>query len=514
MVVKEAPRTVEKKSDKTVPASHMNLKTDEEFWDELIAHIEEGNVIPVIGPELLTVEYKGGRKTFYRIVAEKLLSDYNLECSPDSAAQSTPGSCFTGPITLRRGYELMDAVCAIHNRENKPLDTFHVPINKIIKSQQANFRQNTPENLKNLVSIDSLNLFVTTTSDNLLTTVINEMRYDGRTEVCEVEYAPNLSSDRQSDLPEGWSNNAATVFFLFGKSSASQSNAIHEEDMLEWIYNLQKDPEAGPENLIKHIRGKHLLFIGCALNDWLGRFLVRTSNSKRLIDRRDINEFIVFDNECMDASLILFLERFSKNTKICYYKPEVFVTELLRRWREAQLKTNPKSLSTQKKPVYKNFTKNLKGAIFISYAHEDYTAANNLRAQLQEIAGNEDIAWLDKGGSLEAGDEWETAIRRAIEQNCQLFIPLISNHTQQRREGFFRKEWGWAVERDKGILGRKFIVPYYIDSNVAEIPFDELLVNRRFTQLQIEQALGGNLTPNLITILTTNIREIRRGKFT
>ena len=503
--------TTEKVVNKPIDSKPAPAKVEEEFWDDLMAHIEEGNVIPVLGPELLTIEYNGEKKSFYRLVAEELLTSFKLSVAEMDSRKIVPNSCHSEPIVLRRGFELMDAVCAIHNQKDKPLDDFHVAVNNIIKQLMQKYQHNLPRALCNLAAIEPLSLFVTTTCDNMLASAINEVRQDKHTKVCEVEYAPNLSSDRQCDIPEDWNKNQAAVFYLFGKTSASQSNAIHEEDMLEWIYNLQKDPEAGLENLLKLVRGKHLLFIGCSFNDWLGRFLVRTSNSKRLLDRRENFEFMVFDPACMDMGLTLFLERFSKNSKLCYASSEAFVDELLSRWKDIQPKTNPKNLSEHDTQLYTNFRKSKKGAIFISYASQDHAAAQHLCNQLKNIAGEEDIAWLDKDGGLEGGDDWEHVIHRTISKDCQLFIALISSNTQLRNEGVFRKEWGWAVERDSGIFGKKFILPLFIDSKVTNIPNEQLLVNPRFTELHIEQAIDGTLSEELVTLMKNRVREIRQG---
>lgn len=495
----------------TTDLSLLKGQGNDEFWDLLLAHIEEGNVVPVIGPEVLTLDQQEKNKTFYRLVAEELLKHFEVKYSDDELRDPSDLPCYTAPVQLRRGFELVDAVCAISKIKQKPLDEFHVVVNKIIKQFVAKYQNSIPKSLLSLASIETLSLFVSTTSDDLLARAINLVRHEGLTNVCEIEYAPNLSSDKIRDLPENWKTSQGAVFYLFGKTSAGQSNAIHEEDMLEWVYNLQRDAEAGPENLLKLIRGKHLLFIGCPLNDWLGRFLLRTSNSTRLVDRRENYEFVVFDPVSMDPGFRLFLERFSTNSKLCYDKAGDFIDELLRRWRKI------------KPPLQKNASLDLsvgeldqymvkqKPAIFISYASQDYKAAKKLCQQLQAIAGDDDIAWLDKDGGLTAGDEWENVIRRTISKDCKLFIPLISRHTQQRNEGVFRKEWAWAIQRDTGILGKSFIIPLKIDQETVDTPQDKLLINERFKELHMRDAVDGDMSDDLLEEFKLLIRKLRRN---
>ena len=61
----------------------------DEFWDDLLAHIDEGNVIPVVGPELLTVIENNEPVTFYRLVAQELLSKHGISLSTDAKTGNT-----------------------------------------------------------------------------------------------------------------------------------------------------------------------------------------------------------------------------------------------------------------------------------------------------------------------------------------------------------------------------------------------------------------------------------------
>jgi tetratricopeptide (TPR) repeat protein len=98
-------------------------------------------------------------------------------------------------------------------------------------------------------------------------------------------------------------------------------------------------------------------------------------------------------------------------------------------------------------------------AIFISYAREDLDAASNIANSLR-AAGLE--VWLDLT-ELRGGDAWDGKIKRQIRE-CTLFLPLISQRTQSRREGYFRLEWLLADERSRLMArGTPFLVPVVID---------------------------------------------------
>jgi len=98
-------------------------------------------------------------------------------------------------------------------------------------------------------------------------------------------------------------------------------------------------------------------------------------------------------------------------------------------------------------------------AIFLSYAREDTAAAQRiaeaLRSQGVEV-------WFDQN-ELRGGDSWDQKIKTQIRE-CTLFLPIISSNTQERGEGYFRREWKLAVERTHDMAeGVPFLVPIVID---------------------------------------------------
>ena len=81
-------------------------------------------------------------------------------------------------------------------------------------------------------------------------------------------------------------------------------------------------------------------------------------------------------------------------------------------------------------------------AIFLSYASQDADAARRICDALR-AAGLE--VWFDQS-ELRGGDAWDASIRKQIKE-CTLFVPIVSENTQQRPEGYFRLEWKLAVDR-------------------------------------------------------------------
>jgi len=71
---------------------------------------------------------------------------------------------------------------------------------------------------------------------------------------------------------------------------------------------------------------------------------------------------------------------------------------------------------------------------------------------------------------------------------------LLSRNTEARSEGFFRREWNYALDRDKGSdESSPFIVPIAIDDNLqlATLP-------QRFRDINITKLPGGLASPDFI----------------
>jgi hypothetical protein len=477
-------------------ALHQETFDAEEFWDDLLAFIEDGRVIPVVGAELLTIEEGGTSVPLYRAVTERLLAKYRLspEALPDGAI-------------LREHQELNDAVSALAATGKRVKDLYR-PIHDILQQLLASQQEPLPA-LRELASIRHFDLFATTTPDGLLAHALDVVRFGGEACTEQIEYAPSLPTDRRRDIPELRSSRHSAVFYMFGKVDVSPFYAIHDEDALEFAYTLQYTLQNGvpPARMYSELRSRNLLLIGCNLASWLSRFFLRFSNEKRLSsDERPKKEFLVDRAIGEDGNLTVFLERFSRDSRCYPVAARDFVAELYRRWNE---RNPPSSIaaeaSTSSSASLASFNP---GSIFISYASEDIAAAKRVSEEIQRIGG--DVVWLDKG-ALKPGDDWNQRILGAV-QRCDLFLPLISATTEQRTEGYFRLEWSEAAERSRRIQGRKFIFPIVIDPEYSSGMGRYALVPETFKGFQYSHAPTGQMSPDLRAELAEQLRHLRRGR--
>ena len=127
------------------------------------------------------------------------------------------------------------------------------------------------------------------------------------------------------------------------------------------------------------------------------------------------------------------------------------------------------------------------GAVFLSYASQDAEAAKRICDALR-AAGIE--VWFDQS-ELRGGDAWDQSIRRQI-KTCALFIPLVSRHTHDRAEGYFRLEWKLAVDRSHLIMANKaFLLPVVVDDTRD----DDENVPDKFRDVQWTRLPAGDTAP-------------------
>jgi hypothetical protein len=233
-------------------------------------------------------------------------------------------------------------------------------------------------------------------------------------------------------------------------------------------------PDQRPNTLFDDLEKNHLLILGTNFPDWLARIFLRTAKGRRLSMNTGLLEVLADSKSHRDASLVSFLLQFSSHTRVFRTGGAIeFVDELWRRWREK----HPQSQLSNK-------------VIFISYAREDLPAVQELKAGLN-AAGL--TVWFDFD-KLKPGSNFNPQIQQYISEACCCFLAIVSKNTEARLEGYFRREWSLALERDKGIhYEKQFIVPVVIDDTS-----EPRAVESRFKQLNYKRLPAGKVTPEFV----------------
>lgn len=444
------------------------------YLDDLLEYIEEGQVVPVIGEELLQVPHDGTVMPLYRLVALRLAEALGI-----------------GADLLPPEPTLNDVVCRHLANRGQPEEVYP-KVRKIMN--QA--RLSPPEALRQLARIDKLDLFVTLTFDSLLTTALNEVRFGGESRT--LEYAYSLEDAEDLPTPRA-ALRAPAVFHLLGKVSAAPNYVVSEEDTLEFMHHLGSRTSARVPLLFDALEHNHLLFIGATFSDWLARFLIRIVKRRPLSVRRNETELIVASDAENDPNLARFLSYFSPRTRLIQLPPAEFVAALAARY----LGPAPSAAAGRAGAAREALEQPVPGSIFLSYAHEDYDAAERIRHFLDE---NGIDVWLDRS-KLKGGQYFDDEIRRSI-KNCDYFIPVISATAVGRRDGYFRREWRYAEDR---ALNRSdefpFIIPVAIDGTPeSSRGLPDSFARQHWTRLP--EGLG---TDEFRSRVTDLVRNYRRG---
>ncbi len=439
------------------------------FWNNLLSLIEERTVVPVIGQELSRVKRDGTTVPLGQFLAEELVKVFKLSLRPPEAGNLNQVVSALVAQGCKKGY-------------------IYSTINSIFQKAALE----PPESIVKLARIRHFTFFVTTNYDTMLSDAVNRERHGGAARTVLYAYSPSRGTDLPDDL--NWKAQTS-VFHLMGKHAPTPDYALTEEDLLEYIYAMTA--ESRPNRLFDHLRSMNLLFLGCNYPDWLSRFFIRLLKAEKLSVSRDRTEIVADETVLKDTGLVQFLRAFSQGTEIYTEgSTNAFIDTLYEKWfeRNGEERTAP-----QPAPVpAAGPGEMLQYSVFISYASEDKAAALRLRDHLEK-AGLD--VWLDES-QLEAGDDYNNKIRRNIKK-CSVFIPLISQATEQRTEGFFRREWYYAIDRLRERTGSSsFIFPAVIDS----LDFYSERVPEEFRALHWTRVPDGNPPPEFAEIIKKRYR--------
>jgi hypothetical protein len=452
----------------------------EGFWDDLLDYIQDRTVVPVIGPELVTVREADADVPLYRWVARRLAADLELPAAE-----------------LPERFGLNDVV-SLHLRRRGGREELYPRIHRMLR----NAALQPPEPLRALAGIGGLDLYVSLTFDTLLADAIGAAGAGGGPGAQQIAYSPSTIRDLATPRAE---SRQPVVFQLLGRASASPDYAICDEDLLEFLHAMQ-DKQRQPKTLFDELRGSHLLILGCNFGDWLARFFLRITRSLELSQKRRRWDLLVGDRMAHDARLAQFLASFSSDARVIPWTAPQFVTELAARWQAAHPAAPGAVAAAPAAGAGAGATSGSlpTGAIFVSYASEDRAAAATLAAGLR-AAGLE--VWLDKD-ALRLADDWARSIRRGMER-CSLFLPVISRQSvsEENRRRYFWREWNEADDFARGMApDEPFIVPVVID----DTRLDRAPLPDSFHRAQGKSLPDGNVTPDLAERLKELVRAFHR----
>ena len=457
------------------------MTDDEDFWDDLLAHMRQRVLIPVTGPDVSIVAVDGTCRTLTGLIAARLVERYDLDVS---SARMTMGDA---------------AAAFIRKRGRDEAERLYRIVNDII----AEVEDQPCAPLRKLAEITDLQLFVSMTPDRLLADAVNDVRFGGRGRARELTFSPNLSTVEQARNLHASADSDTTVVRLFGQAASTPQYAVHDEDLLEWLHALLSDSGSLPNWVVYALKHQPLLFIGCDIPDWLGRFLLRLSCSTR-ISLESKQSFFVGASTVAEPRLSSFFSTYCRRTQVQQLQmhPGEFIDELHHRW---QARVSPSCRRTNLVDIPVSGPSDTP-TIFISYLREDIDHARRLYDHITDLGGD---VWLDER-RLWPGDSWEDEILRAIRKRVRLFVPIISANSEREDEGYVFREWREAAERSFTIPSRRFIIPVVVDEQQGD-PSTYRQVPEEFRRYNFGHAPIGAPDASLRAVLVEEIRAMRRS---
>lgn len=411
--------------------SDPSLPTDlweDDAWDDLLSAIGEQSVVPIVGPDLIQVGPADAREPLERVVARTLRDRLPW-----------PGGAPAPSATLNDVASAFIRLSPDPERQRKVITR---EIGRILGETDFG----VPEPLRQLAEITPLRLFVNLTFDDLLERALIDVRYSGIPN--DLQFRSHVYSTNQANDIEltPAAMGMTRVYNLLGRVSPGRPYVLTEEDLLEHIRYFQGE-STRPTNLFEALNRSNLLFLGEGYSDWLARFFIRATKNAPLSWQRTVREFMADERAGSDASLVGFLRRFSRATQVFPGGATEFVDELHRRW--LALGRPAQSTRQWRQPP--------PGAVFLSYTRPDVAAARSFK---QALEAQGVTTWFDED-QLESGDPWLERIESYIGSEALMFVPILSDATEARAQGKFRREWSCALDRNKDHTGSgiPFIVP-------------------------------------------------------
>lgn len=388
----------------------IELDPNKAAWDRLIDQIIRGNVIPVVGPDIL---FEGGN--IHNKLVESLAAKFKLEAKPRSFSELVFDHDF-----LKRVKDDKDSIYSF--------------INQIFAKKK--FPGSSL--LREILSIRQFPFVITTSFTPI---VEQEMREIWKDELNVMRFSNNPSEN--DDIKPGTDIRKPTVYYMFGKvGDGAHRYVLTDTDMLDFCSSWLSDTNFRPRTLVSEIKDKYLLMFGNNYSDWLFRFIWYSI-------RKNNNGGGLYAYEQVDDELSSFLER---NHTFMMKNPKEVVS---------QIKTRlDAKLQTQELTKFNQVEYDVD--IFISYSRSDSSIAEALYTKLTALGKR---VWYDKK-DIASGGDFMSEIKKGI-RTAKYFVPILTKNIEREKnqQHVYRIEWDEAIQVAVS-LGRTYIIP------VAEAAFN------------------------------------------
>ncbi len=392
---------------------------DSDRWHQLLSEINDENVIPVIGVDMLTAPKQTGPEESEMNFHQQLISFIAVQTGVKSAPKTFSQLVFdiNYQETVRYKKE------QIYKLINQILSNLEV-IREIDATPSAM--------LMDLLGTKKFPFVITTSFSPVVENAMKQIW--GNVRVLRFNNNPQTSMQENiGDIRNSDDMKIPTVFYMFGKfSNTPYSYVVTDMDMMNFCCSWMAR-DGIPKRLTEELKKKYLLVLGNNYSDWLFRFIWYGLRSNIDMMKTDV---IVGDK--IDPSLVKFLE-----------------------YLETFTQTDPaKVIQTIKSGLAKFPEKNLteeRYDVFISYSRSDTDIAVNL---CNSLKSRNLRVWFDDK-SIPKGHDWKPEMISGV-RNSMLFVPILSRNIENESlvPHEYRAEWSEASDITMKLGGRVFIIPF------------------------------------------------------
>lgn len=452
----------------------------ERDWKRLIRDIHNDQVIPVVGPGLITVPDPENPDRSIQLLdwlAPRLAEELGVDIP-----EPKPG-------TRGRDSDINTIVCSYLLKQGSEREEIYQSIREILEDQ---LEAEPAQPLLDLAAITDFRLFISTCFDPLLGQALASSRNGFDLHRSVLRYHPTSAVD----IPEPISN--TLLYHILGDAAMTYPDfAVWEEDYIEYIFGLHghTDKTDTMENLARRLKSSYLLLLGAPYQDWVVRFFLRAAKQHRLSERVASSSFLSDHQDNLSEAMVFYFDRVSKAAKVIPGNPTEFVRQLSARWRD-RYSAGDATWESLRSRLPADIPKD---SVFISYAREDKDATLRLVNGLTEARVP---VWLDLD-RLEAGGNYERNLEGAVKDGS-FFISVISRNTESDPERYCHRERKWASQRH--VDGFVFYIPVVIDDAAHPMP---KLEPPDFSKIHYERLPGGEVTPGFASRMNKLCEEFR-----
>lgn len=399
---------------------------DEVYWDRLIDEIIKGNVVPVIGAEMIVENCSN----IHQEIINKLVKIFGIRGNINSFSE----------LVYHKDYL---------NKYDK--DYIYKVVNSYLGKKTL-----TPSNmLKKLLSCMQFPFIITTSFTPVVENVMKDIYGEIQTLIFKNDPIENGDIRDESDI------RIPTVYYMFGKyCNAAHRYVLTDTDMLEFSSSWLSDSiEKKPVNLVSALSDKYLLMIGNNYSDWLFRFIWYSLRKDKM------GRGMLAYNEVEDS----FLNFLDRTNAFARKDPSDVINQIEARLGEKMKKNELIKFNKPEEKV----------DVIISYSRRDGELAEKLYNSLSSLGKK---VWYDK---KDLSNEMKTGGKKFLEEifkaidTALYFIPILSPNTIKEKGDYhvYRREWDAAITKAKG-MGRRFIIPLTPkDFNYDEAAVDNYIKN-------------------------------------